>query len=111
MHCEVLTDPFASAAPELQQLAIKSLGVVIANCWPRLKQPPYQDEIVKALIICYVNAHDDLAFSEQFEHTSDSLLRIAKMLFIIAGDEDSLRNKIAPLVEKEPVLADLFKDL
>lgn len=111
MHCEVLTDPFASAAPELQHLATKSLGIVVANCWPRLTQPPYQDEIIKALVMCFLNAHDAQASNEQLKHTKDWLIRIATMIFITAGDANSLRNKVIPLVEKEPVLADLFVNL
>lgn len=111
MHCEVLSDPFSTAAPELQRLATKSLGIVIANCWPRLTQPPYQDEIIKALVICFLNTHDDLASNSKLNHTQDWLTRLATMLIVTAGDEEGLRDKVMPLVEKEPVLADLFKAL
>lgn len=111
MHCEVLTDPFASAAPELQHLAIKSLGVVIANCWPRMAQGPHQEEILKALVVCFLNAHDDLAANKQLEHTKDLLVRVATMLSIVADDRDSLSTRVTPLIEKEAVLADLFKTI
>lgn len=111
MHCEVLTDPFASAAPELQQLATKSLGVVMANCWPRLMQSPYQDELIKAVVVCFLNTHDELKSNEELKVTEDSLIRIATILCITAGDKNSLRSKVEPLIDKEPVLAELFKDL
>lgn len=111
MHCEILTDPFASAAPELQSLAIQSLRTIFATCWPRLGKSPYQDEILKALVISFMHADDDLTSNAQLKDIKYGLSNIAGLLLLTANDKDSLRNKMTIIVEKEPVLRDLFKDV
>lgn len=111
MHCESLTDPFASAAPELQFLAIQSLRTIFATCWPRLGKGPYQDEILKALVISFMHADDDLPSNAQLKDIKSELSNIAELLLVTADDKDSLRNKMMTFVEKEPVLAELFKDV
>lgn len=111
MHCEVLTDPFSSAAPELQSLAIQSLRTVFATCWPRLDKGPYQDEVLKALVISFIHADDDLTSNAQLKEIKYELSNIAGLLLLTADDKDSLKNKMTTIVEKEPVLADLFKDV
>lgn len=111
MHCEILTDPFASAAPELHSLAIQSLRTIFATCWPRLGKGPYQDEILKALVISFMHADDDLTSNAQLQDIKSELSSIAGLLLVTADDKDSLRNKMMTFVEKEPVLAELFKDV
>lgn len=112
MHCEVLTDPFGTAAPELQSLAIQSLRTVFATCWPRLGKGPYQDEILKALVMAFMHANDDLTSNNaQLKTVKYELSNIAALLLVTANDKDSLRNKMTTIIEKEPVLAELFKDV
>lgn len=111
MHCEILTDPFASAAPELQSLTTQSLRAIFATCWPRLGKGPYQDEILKALVISFMHADDDLTSNPQLKDIKYELSNIAGLLLLTADNKDSLRGKVTTIVEKEPVLADLFKDV
>lgn len=117
MHCEILTDPFGTAAPELLALAIQSLHTIFATCWPRLGngKSPYQDEILKALVIAFMHANDDLApnnnNAQLLKTMKYELSNIAALLLVTANDKDSLKDKMRTIVEKEPVLAELFKDV
>jgi hypothetical protein len=115
MHSEILSNPFAALAPATLSAAIKSLQAVITNCWPRLTTPAYQDELVKALVVCYLTVHDERdQLGEHFAALDAGLVKTASMLTAAArgpGGEDmqDLGDKAALLISKEPLLAGLFK--
>ncbi|POS74135.1 hypothetical protein DHEL01_v207469 [Diaporthe helianthi] len=115
MHSEVLSNPFAALAPATLSAAIQGLQAVIANCWPRLSIPAYQDELIKALVVCYMTVHDERdQLGERFAELDVELVKTASMLTVAAkgtagkGAED-LADKAALLVSKEPLLAGLFQ--
>lgn len=115
MHSEVLSNPFASLAPATLSAAIQGLQAIIANCWPRMSTPAYQDELIKALVVCYMTVHDERdQLGERFAELDAGLVNTASMLTVAAkgaGDEvaEDLADKAALLVSKEPLLAGLFK--
>ncbi|KAF3767499.1 hypothetical protein M406DRAFT_252813, partial [Cryphonectria parasitica EP155] len=116
MHSEVMTNPFAPLAPDMLLSALHSLESLISICWPRLSTPAYQDELVKALVVCFLNVHDEKSNDSDKDLVliQTTLIRTAAMLSnaIKSGQEgDGLKGKVAPLIAQEPLLADLFKDL
>lgn len=115
MHSEVLSNPFAALAPATLAAAITGLQAVIANCWPRLSTPAYQDELIKALVVCYLTVHDEQdQLGVQFPVIDAELIKTASMLTVAArgtGGEgvQDLADKAAVLVAREPLLAGLFR--
>lgn len=115
MHSEVLSNPFAALAPTTLSAAIECLQAVIANCWPRLSTSAYQDELIKALVVCYLTVHDERdQLGERFAALDAELVKTASMLTVAvrgAGGEgvQDLGDKAALLISKEPLLAGLFK--
>ncbi|KAJ0113995.1 hypothetical protein J7T55_010239 [Diaporthe amygdali] len=115
MHTEVMTNPFAALAPSTLSAAIEGLQALIANCWPRLSTPAYQDELIKALVVCYLTVHDEQdQLGTRFAAIDADLVKTASMLTVAtrgAGGEavDDLGDKAAMLIAKEPLLAELFK--
>lgn len=111
MFSEIMTEPFTNRVPHDMSKTVNSLQVIIRNCWPRLASTPaYQDEIIKALVMCYLNMHDD----NQGPGTAEVPLALtASMLSRVmtsgGGEGTTLADKVAPLIAREPVLADLFK--
>ncbi|ROW07998.1 hypothetical protein VPNG_06114 [Cytospora leucostoma] len=115
MYSEIMTNPFAALAPPTLSAAISCLQATIANCWPRLTTPTYQSEVIKMLVMCYLTVHDDKdkLDSEQFAAIEAALVQTASMLTIATkscgGSEGQvLGERIAPLITKEPLLANLF---
>lgn len=115
MHSEVLSNPFAALAPATLSAAVAGLQAIIANCWPRLSTPAYQDELIKALVVCYLTVHDEQdQLGAQFAGIDAELVKSAAMLTVAArgaGGEgvQDLADKAAVLVAREPLLAGLFK--
>lgn len=115
MHSEFMTNPFAPLAPDTLQSALCSLETVILNCWPRLSTPAYQDELIKTLTVCFLNIHDEsdrpnqglVQIKTSLAHTAALLSKATKKG---AGEGNILKEKVAPLIAQEPLLAELFKD-
>lgn len=55
MLSAILTDPFGPSAPETLLAAVKALQAVLTNCWPRIPDSPWQDEIINALVLCWLH--------------------------------------------------------
>lgn len=115
MHTEVMSNPFAALAPSTLTAAIEGLQAIIANCWPRLSTPAYQDELIKALVVCYLTVHDEREqLGTRFAAIDAGLVKTASMLIVAtrgAGGEgvQDLGDKAAMLIAKEPLLAGLFR--
>ncbi|KAK4165148.1 hypothetical protein QBC43DRAFT_288034 [Cladorrhinum sp. PSN259] len=105
-----LTDPFAPASPETLLSAIKTLQAVLTNCWPRV--PAYQDEILNALVLCWLNLPSDNPLLE----IEKELITSSRLLSAVLNSADSsssspsprLSQLVSPLIQKEPSLAMLF---
>lgn len=81
-----------------------------------MKASFYQDEIIKTLAICFLNLHDDKAEAdEELGLVKSSLIRTASVFYNAAknggGEGTGLKDKVALLIAKEPMLAELFQDV
>ncbi|KAK0735681.1 hypothetical protein B0T21DRAFT_190623 [Apiosordaria backusii] len=116
MISTILTDPFASAAPQTLLSAIKALQAILRNCWPRL--PPgsvWQDEIINALVLCWLNLDEptntttDNSNSNSVGDIRKQLITSAQALSAVAKTAGTdLSAQVAPLVTKTASLATLF---
>jgi hypothetical protein len=119
MLSTIMTDPFAPAAPSTLLAAIKALQAVLANCWPRIPGSPWQDEIINALVLCWLHVaeHEQPATGRteiaDYAQIEPELLTSSKALAAVlktaeGGAATDLATHVAPLLEKEPRLAKLF---
>ncbi len=111
MLSAIMTDPFATVAPATLLASIKAVQAVLANCWPRFPQSPWQDEIINALVLCWLNLvnEDSPNLAPVRASLMQELVRSAEMLSaVLKTGNVSLSAEVAPLVEKEPSLAGLF---
>jgi len=128
----------SSAAPVTLLSAIKTLQSVLANCWPRIittttstlpdhpqsqSQSPWRDEIIQALVLCWLNlpSHQDgkqQQRRQQQQQNAEAIARLKQELIkcsqcldaVIKANNNNilLPDLVAPLVTKEPSLAELF---
>lgn len=115
MLSTAITDPFALSYPPALLSAIAALQATILYCWPRLSRGIWQDEIIRALTVGWLQLADDSTFAPAGEDTRrevrEALIKTAKMLAAVAETADvPLATKVAPLLSKEPELAGLFGD-
>ncbi|KAK0666672.1 hypothetical protein QBC41DRAFT_325278 [Cercophora samala] len=113
MISAILTDPFASAAPQTLLSAVKALQAVLGNCWPRLQTGSvWQDEIVNAVVMCWLNLDEPTSNISQdsLEEIRKGLVTCFQALSAIAKTEGGtdLAARVEPLVAKAPSLAGLF---
>ncbi len=109
MFAAIMTDPFAMSQPATLSATIKALEATMTSCWPRIANRPWQDEITKMLVICWLNFQDNTNKAKDMEA---ELVRAAGILAAImkAGEVD-VASKISPLVAKEPLLQGLFSHI
>lgn len=115
MQSEIMTNPFASLAPDTLRAALKSLNAVLTNCWPRLSTPAYQDELIKILVICFLNVHDE--GKDDLADVKATLIKTAAVFLNAStpgtADKGGInpQEKVKSLITQEPLLADLFKQI
>ncbi|KAK4126047.1 hypothetical protein N657DRAFT_679059 [Parathielavia appendiculata] len=117
MLSSIMTDPFAPVAPKMLLSAIKAMQAVLANCWPRIPVSLWQDEIINALVLCWLNVaeHDHADTDKHHARIEQELLTSSKALAAVLktasreGEQaTNLSSHVAPLVTKEPRLGKLF---
>ncbi|PSS02219.1 hypothetical protein BD289DRAFT_254770 [Coniella lustricola] len=111
MHSEIMTNPFAPLAPDTLRAALESLHAILTNCWPRLSTPAYQDELIKMLVVCFINIEEES--KDDLVDIKKSIIKTAA-IFMTASKTadkggDNLNAKVKPLIAQEPLLAALFK--
>ncbi|EAA32531.3 hypothetical protein GE21DRAFT_6288 [Neurospora crassa] len=115
MLSTILTDPFAFLHPPTLLSAIKALQVVLATCWPRIPNSPWQGEIINSLVLCWLNLHASDSVEDTFPAIRQALIHTADALAAVLATEVeegkpaiSLSEVVEPLVAKEPCLSQLF---
>ncbi|KAL2135876.1 hypothetical protein VTI74DRAFT_6475 [Chaetomium olivicolor] len=117
MLSSILTDPFAPVSPATLLAAIRALQAVLANCWPRIPGSPWQDEIINALVLCWLHlAEHNRPFDDGgsvYTAIEQELLTSSKALAAVlkTGSGEgaiNLASHVAPLLAKEPRLGRLF---
>ncbi|KAL2263302.1 hypothetical protein VTK26DRAFT_7422 [Humicola hyalothermophila] len=116
MLSAIMADPFAPMSPSTLLSAVKALQAVLANCWPRIPRSPWQDEIINALVLCWLHLAEHISPPKDTAEAmtlhgriKQELLVSAKALAaVLKTGEVDLASHVAPLVAKEPALAGLF---
>ncbi|OTA97447.1 hypothetical protein M434DRAFT_275359 [Hypoxylon sp. CO27-5] len=110
MITEIMTDPFGTKYPPTLISATKLLQAILRTCWPRI--PYYCNEIIKILMLCWLNIEDEESFSDDSSITNDlkaGLTKTADMLTaVMKAAKVDLKERVEPLIEKEPQLSKLF---
>ncbi|KAI1382419.1 hypothetical protein F4677DRAFT_440213 [Hypoxylon crocopeplum] len=111
MVSDILTDPFGTKHPPTLYSAAKLLQAVLRNCWPRI--PHYGNEVVKMLMLCWLNIEDEESFPSTGPSADDlkaELTKTADMLAaVMKAAKEDLSERVNPLIEKEPHLSQLFR--
>ncbi|RYP17294.1 hypothetical protein DL765_004585 [Monosporascus sp. GIB2] len=111
MVSEIMTDPFGTQHPPSLLSAVKLLHAIMSTCWPRI--PHYCNEIIKALMLCWLNIGEEDAFPDGDPGPASlksELTKAADMLSaVMQAAKMDMEERVAPLVEKEPQLRELFK--
>ncbi|KAK4146701.1 uncharacterized protein C8A04DRAFT_34607 [Dichotomopilus funicola] len=117
MLSAILTDPFGPSAPETLLAAVKALQAVLTNCWPRILGSPWQDEIINALVLCWLHVLEQEGEEDkELRLTARAVAAVLKTARKqVDGGEDGkgnvetdLGSYVAPLVAKDPRLTGLF---
>ncbi|KAI1135035.1 hypothetical protein F5Y05DRAFT_190239 [Hypoxylon sp. FL0543] len=112
MVTEIMTDPFSTKHPPTLISAMKLLQAILRTSWPRI--PFYCNEIIKILMLCWLDVEDEESFSDDSLIASElkaGLAKAADMLSaIMKAAKVDLRERVGPLIEKEPQLSKLFRD-
>ncbi|KAL7629695.1 hypothetical protein AAE478_001218 [Parahypoxylon ruwenzoriense] len=111
MVSEIMSDPFGPKHPPAIVSATKLLQAILRTCWPRI--PHYCNEIIKALMLCWLNVEDEESFAEDSSIKSSlqaGLTQTADMLAaVMHAARDDINGRVGPLIEKEPQLGQLFR--
>ncbi len=104
----IMTDPFALSYPAALDSANKALQAIICACWPRFANTPWQNEVIKTLVVCWLDFHED-ARASQHRDIEAELVKTASMLVAVmrAGNVD-VTAVFAPLIVKDLDLGALF---
>ncbi|KAM0548481.1 hypothetical protein ACHAPJ_009804 [Fusarium lateritium] len=115
MVSSVMTDPFATSYPPTLIAATQTLGVIITNGWPRIREAEHMEHVVRILSLCWLNVSEEIESSASRPHGDDAkalsknLLHTAKILQALWAEDGSKRpTKLNEALEKEPRLSELF---
>ena len=122
MFSAILTDPFGTSHAETLAAAIEGLREVVLVCWPRLSEPIWRDEILRMIIVCWLNVleHEQgqkgVPAGKRSQNRAPDVENLKKQLSISTkqllsvweADDVDVVAKIKLLTAKEPRLVDLF---
>jgi hypothetical protein len=102
-----LADPFTPSNPLLLLSTILCLQTVLLNCWPRISEPRYKLEIIKALCVCWkdVSKSED---SGSLEDVKKELKVTGQLLISAVEGEMDIRAELEPLMAVDTGVAVLF---
>jgi hypothetical protein len=110
MLSAIMTDPFAPLYPPTLLSAVKALQAVLTNCWPRVLSPVWRDEIINALVLCWLHVGDHKNDKRLIEIEQELLAGAKALISVLKADRNgfNLAAHISPLIDKEPALSKLF---
>ncbi|ETS83339.1 hypothetical protein PFICI_05215 [Pestalotiopsis fici W106-1] len=110
MVAEIMTEPFGTKYPPALLAANQLIQTIMRCCWPRIGC--YGTEIIRILTTCYLHIEDEDSFPSGSPSKEDLKTALSKTTGILAKILENemvlLSETVSPLVEKEPLLADLF---
>ncbi|KAK4193799.1 hypothetical protein QBC35DRAFT_6758 [Podospora australis] len=106
----IVIDPFAAAAPATLVAAIKALQAVLTNCWPRIPASNRQDEIINALVLCWLNLseHEGIPDASREEIQKELITSAQALAAVVKTAGIDLASRVAPLLTKTASLQGLF---
>jgi len=115
MFSAILTDPFAMSHPGTLAAAITALQDIVFACWPRLSGPPWDGELLKMLVVCWLNVledegdlADDGVGSDEESPRKLLVVSANQLISVWKAAEVDVNAKIGPLTAKDGRLAGLF---
>ncbi|OIW32451.1 hypothetical protein CONLIGDRAFT_712778 [Coniochaeta ligniaria NRRL 30616] len=108
----VITDPFAYGRLETVVAGVRALQAVVGNCWPRLVEGVWAEEVLGVVVVGWVRLLDldeERRGRDDVRGIREELRKTAMMMAAVArsGGVD-FAEKVGPLVAREPALAELF---
>jgi hypothetical protein len=117
MLTSIISDSFATSHPPLVLATLKATQTMMTACWPRVGQQPWQNEILKALVLCWLHFTDDDFAPKPIvdgQMVQKELVKAARTWGAIAhsAEPDAVGkitdSVIEPLIAKQPSLRILF---
>ncbi|RBR11173.1 uncharacterized protein FIESC28_09163 [Fusarium coffeatum] len=115
MSSSIMTDPFAVAHPPTLRATTQLLGAIIANTWPRVREPEHMDNVIRILSLCWLNLLEELEHgssqdqSEDLQALSQELISQGEALKALWADDAPRRPpKLDEVLKQEPKLSGLF---
>ena len=123
MFSAILTDPFGTSHAETLAAAITGLREVVLVCWPRLSEPLWGDEILRIIIVCWLNVleHEQdqkgVSAGKRSQNRAPGMddnlkkqlsVSAKQLLSVWEADDVDVVAKIKLLTAKEPRLIGLF---
>ncbi|KJZ71464.1 hypothetical protein HIM_09150 [Hirsutella minnesotensis 3608] len=113
----VMTDPFAATCPSMIVAAGHALNAILCNCWSRI-QVKREDQVLRIIAICWVNACDHRQLGETTQMTAGAvtagvrevLLTTSKLLQSLGRDrQPAFRHRLTELASRESQLTPLLQ--
>jgi hypothetical protein len=115
MSSSIMTDPFAVAHPPTLRATTQLLGAIIANAWPRVREPEHMDNVIRILSLCWLNLLEELEHGssqdqrEDLQVLSQELMSQGEALKALWADDTPKRPpKLDEILKQEPKLSGLF---
>lgn len=111
-----MTDPFAVVHPPAILSASKALNATLLNCWPRLSDSGHAGQIMRIIVLCWLNLHDNGVVPRPAPAQADAinreLSRTAALLESIWAQRGlDPPGQWAEVLQRKPELAELFPGL
>jgi hypothetical protein len=112
----ILTDPLATAYPELPRAAAMALQSVVANAWPRICA--WEGEVLRGVTVCWSRVAEELDGrrrgdgGEELETMKEELRICAEMLravMVREGKGENFESDAQKLVDADGRMGELFR--
>jgi len=116
----VMTDPFATSHEWLLMEAVKTVKTAVLNCWPRMGEEGWRNEVVKCLVVGWKGVARALEEEEGAKEDEGeySLVKIREEIKVVGRllvkavevhEEVDFRTELKPLIEVDAkMVEDVF---
>ena len=114
MISTVMTDPFAMAHTPSVLSAAKALKAATTNGWPRIPDTDHASTILRIVILCWLNLHDESSTSPVHSSESNAIdqeLRLTVKILQHLWSERSIKppELLNEILQREPRLSQLLQ--
>ncbi|EKD21679.1 uncharacterized protein L3040_004901 [Drepanopeziza brunnea f. sp. 'multigermtubi'] len=106
----MLAQAFCVPRYDLIQQALRTLQVVILNCWARIGEEAWRIEVVRMLVVCKETVHvfqlgrEDVRMARLWE----SMAVVGRLLVRAVEGRVDMREELRPLVEADAEVGEVF---